>query len=272
MPGGNPKKPVTTADEVTVLTVADLHQSRKLYEELVQAVALHKPDVVALVGDCLHAGEDFKGRLTVQQCAATLNALPCQEVVFARGNHEDENWVEFAKYWRSTKRPLVALNGEVFTFGPLVVVGFPCLLGDESHFLEEREPLPYDTSEWLMPLIRLQGAPARSLWLVHEPPKGTPLSKAGSVVEGNQEWTDAVENFNPMLVISGHDHLTPQKTKRWHCKLGTTTCINVGQTDHGPLHYCVVKAQFGAATPCLPLGIEVSAFPANQTVCILKCA
>ena len=248
-----------------MLTVADLHQSRNLYDELVQAVALHKPNVVAVLGDCLHAGEDFKDRLTVQQCAATLNAQPA-EVIFVRGNHEDENWTEFAMHWRSTKRPLVALNGEVFKFGPLVVVGFPCLLGDESHFLDGRDPLPYETDEWLSPLIRMHGKPTRTLWLVHEPPKGTVLSAAGSVVEGNQEWTDAIEQVSPFLVISGHDHMTPQKTKLWHCKLGTSTCVNVGQSEHGPLRYAIVKAQFGAATPCLPTEVSVTAYPQKETV------
>jgi Icc-related predicted phosphoesterase len=267
MATGKPKTSAPNIVEVTVLTVSDLHQSRKLYEELTKAVALHKPDVVAVVGDCLHAGEDFKDRLTVQQCAATISALPA-EVVFARGNHEDENWVEFAKHWRCTKRPLVALNGEAFKTGPLVIVAFPCMLGDESHFLEGRDPLPYDTEEWLLPLLRLHGAPARTLWLIHEPPKGTPLSQAGSVVEGQQEWTDAIERFNPMLVVSGHDHITPQKTKRWHCKIKNSTCVNIGQSDHGPLHFTLVKAKFASASPCLPSAVEVTAFPANETICI----
>jgi len=265
MASGKTKTTTPKTTEVTVLTVADLHQSKKLYEELVQAVAQHKPDVVALVGDCLHAGEDFQGRLTIQQCAATLNSLP-SEVVFTRGNHEDENWVAFAKHWRSTKHSLVTLNGEVFKFGPLVVVGFPCMLGDESYFLEGREPLPYETDEWIMPLLRMHGSSARSLWLIHEPPKGTPLSAAGSVVEGHQEWTDAIERCNPLLVISGHDHLTPIKKNRWHCKINNSTCVNVGQSDHGPLHFILVKAKFSSASPSPPSAIEVSAFPANATI------
>ena len=267
MVSSKPKTKASESTEVTVMTVADLHQSRKLYEELKKAVALHKPNLVAVVGDCLHAGENFKNRHSVQQCAATLNALPA-EVVFVRGNHEDKNWVELAKYWRTTKRPLVALNGEVFKLGPLVVVGFPCMLADESHFLEGREPMPYDADEWLTSLSRMHGAPARSLWLVHEPPKGTPLSQAGSVVEGHQEWTDAIERFNPMLVVSGHDHITPVRKKRWHCKINDSTCVNVGQTDHGPLYYTVIKAKFASASPSLPTAVEVTAYPSKEMICL----
>jgi hypothetical protein len=43
---------------VTVLTATDLHQNRQLYADLRKAVVEHQPDIVAIVGDCLHAGED----------------------------------------------------------------------------------------------------------------------------------------------------------------------------------------------------------------------
>jgi hypothetical protein len=60
---------------ITVLTVADLHQSQELYQQLTFAVAEHRPDVVALVGDCLHSGDDMNGRLAVADCALALCSL-----------------------------------------------------------------------------------------------------------------------------------------------------------------------------------------------------
>ncbi len=39
--------------QVKVLTVADLHQNRRLYDLFAEAVGTHRPDVVALVGDFL---------------------------------------------------------------------------------------------------------------------------------------------------------------------------------------------------------------------------
>ena len=77
--------------EVTVLTAADLHQSRKLYQDLRTAVEKYRPDVVAMVGDFLHAGVDFENRLSVVECAAVLGSLPCRRIIFVRGNHEDES-------------------------------------------------------------------------------------------------------------------------------------------------------------------------------------
>ena len=106
-------------------------------------------------------------------------------------------------------------------------------------------------------------------WRGHDKPFSLEMTHTlfrGSVVEGHQEWTDAIERFNPVLVVSGHDHITPQKTKRWHCKIKNSTCVNVGQSDHGPLHFTVIKAKFASASPSLPSAIEVSAFPANETI------
>ena len=40
-----------------VLTVADMHQTRLHYRSLVLATQEHRPDVVAIVGDALHAFE-----------------------------------------------------------------------------------------------------------------------------------------------------------------------------------------------------------------------
>jgi hypothetical protein len=58
-------------------------------------------------------------------------------------------------------------------------------------------------------LAQVHGASFRTLWLMHEPPNGTPLSAANTVVSGNQEWTEAIEYFNPRLVVCGHDHWHP---------------------------------------------------------------
>jgi len=147
---------IAVKNMVTVLTVTDLHQDRRLYEELAHAVTQHKPDIVAIVGDCLHAGEDMQGRLSVTECAKRLHDLPCQEVVFVRGNHEDENWTEFAEYWRKRTRPLHTLHGDIFKIGPLCILGFPCYMGDESHFLEKRKPL-FGASKWIRALSKVHG-------------------------------------------------------------------------------------------------------------------
>jgi Icc-related predicted phosphoesterase len=254
------------SSKLTLLTVTDLHRRAVLFEALSEAVAERKPDILALVGDFLHAFNDEQGRVTTEECARLLSKLPCPEIVFVRGNHESANWLFFAEEWRKSGRPLHALNGEVFVRGPLTFVGFPCLMGDETEFIGGREPLAMDPAEWLPKVIRRTGSAARILWLMHEPPAGTPLSSPASVVEGNLEWVWAIKHFSPWLTISGHDHLTPIHSDRWHHRIGQTICVNAGQTVSGPLHYCLVEVAFRSVSPSLPTRMAVTAYPWEETV------
>ena len=93
---------------IKVLTVTDLHRRGHLLELLGEAVARHQPNVLALAGDVLHSFGFFPNfrRRRVEDCARLIAALPCQNIVFVRGNHEDEHWLPFAETWKKTKRPL----------------------------------------------------------------------------------------------------------------------------------------------------------------------
>ena len=178
--------------KISVLTVSDLHQSAGLYAELSQAVARHQPDMVGVLGDCLHAGEDIDDRLSVAECAKQLSSLPAKEIVFVRGNHEDMNWFEFADSWPTKTHPLFTLNGEVFKQGPFCMVGFPCHMGDEMALTATKGEIPPEPDDWLKPLLRLQGRAIRTLWLMHEPPVETTLSDGHSVAAGNPFGNEAV--------------------------------------------------------------------------------
>ena len=255
---------------VTVLTAADIHQRKPLYDELERAVKRHRPDIVALVGDFLDAGDRCAGRFTATECAEHLSRLASPHVVFVRGNHEEDAWQAFAAAWNGTGRQLNALHGEMFVHGPMVLVGFPCLLGDETSYLGPRQSLPADATEWLLSLLRARGSAMRTLWLMHEPPAGTPLSETDGPLAGNPEWIEAIERFEPWLMIFGHDHETPVRRNRWHFNIGRTQCVNVGQSDTGLLHYCLVQAEFPKSTPCLPTTLQVTAFPWRKTICCPK--
>jgi Icc-related predicted phosphoesterase len=151
------------------------------------------------------------------------------------------------------------LHGEAFCHGPLLVVGFPCLLGDEDAFRSVRPMLGVDASEWLEPLARKHGEAMRTLWLMHEPPRGTPLSVETGPIAGNIEWTDAIERYSPKLVVFGHDHHTPRYRKVWAHRLENgTLCANVGQD--ATLRYLHIEMDFEGAEKSLPEQIKVS-FP-----------
>lgn len=246
-----------------ILTVTDIHQSKVLYDQLAVAVRIHTPDVVALIGDFLDGADDRHLPLTKVECAVRLSTLPCREVLLISGNHEGGGWPVFAAAWRKTGRPLRSLHAEAFTLGPMVVVGFPCLMADDYCFIEGREEVPRDVGRWFTPIAKTYGPASRFLWLMHEPPTGTSLSKATGVLAGNIAWTAAIERFTPMLCVFGHDHETPLHQNRWHEKLLQTQCVNLGQKLDGPLHCCVIEAIFQRPTPSLPTSITVTAYPHN---------
>ena len=256
------------SSKTSVLTVADLHRNGALLEALEKVIAGHRPAVVALVGDFLDAGEDHEGRVTTRVCAQLLARLPCAAIVFVRGNHEEVEWSEFAKHWETQGRAVPALHGEAFHHGPMTFVGFPCFMGDESAFPGDPPPLPTGSDEWLPEVMRSEGRASRTLWLMHEPPADTPLTESESPVEGNPERVQAIGRFSPWLTASGHDHGTPIKTHRWYDRIGQTTCVNVGQTENGPLHYCLIEAEFQDAARSLPIRMQVTAYPWKETIAL----
>lgn len=252
---------------IKIIAAADLHRRKRLYKNLASAVGLHKPDIVALVGDFLHDGGEEPQLFSDADCALFLSRLDVPELVFVRGNHEDDAWLNFESAWRKMGRPLHALHGEVFLNGPIAITGFPCSLGVEDPFLGERPPLSDDAFEWFPNLLEVSRGAARTLWLMHEPPTGSPLAAKGDgPLSGNREWNKAIARFSPLLTVSGHDHSSPIRNGRWYRKIGRTVCVNVGQARSGPLHYSLVEAAFSSAKPSLPSTLRVTAFPWNQTI------
>jgi Icc-related predicted phosphoesterase len=197
------------------------------------------------------------------ECGKRIAALPVKTTVFVRGNHEHDNWHEFAAAWHRRRQKLITLHGEAFIEGPLVIVGFPCLLGNEDAFRGDRPFLKVQPGTWLRPLLKKFGLSMRTLWLMHEPPRGTPLAPESGVIAGYREWMDAVEWFMPKVVVFGHDHTSPRRKKIWNHKLACgTTCINVGQDT--PLRYTVIEMAFASEKPSLPTAINIMASVEKQ--------
>lgn len=254
------------SNSIRILTVADLHQSARLHSQLAAAVDRHRPDVLVLLGDFLDVPGTGTGMLSVAACGDAIARMQVPEVVVVRGNHEGWNFLEFSEAFTSTGRQFRSLHGEHLTHGPITMIGFPCLLGDETAFTLHKPPLPTCSDGWLPHLVRRIGPAARTLWLMHEPPTGTPLSVSSGPISGNRDWTNAIHRFSPRLVICGHDHLTPLKTGRWHYRIGDTVVVNVGQPHDPEVHYLLVEAlptgsSLGAMAP-----IRLLSMRWNQTL------
>lgn len=241
--------------KIKVLTVTDLHLHKALYDQLIEAVAEHAPDVVACVGDFLNdeeiASTQDSPTLSPEAAANALTGLPC-EVVFTRGNHELDLWDRFETTWLSSGKKLNALHGTAFTYGPLVMVGFPCWMGLDEHYAKNRPLDRYFPDEWLDPLMVEAGPAGRTLWLLHEPPS----PDISSFESYEAMWCEAVESHQPLLTISGHDHQTPIRTGKWKTKLGNSVCVNAGQRPK-ELIYCLIDFEFDVTIPSLPITFGV---------------
>jgi Icc-related predicted phosphoesterase len=235
-----------------VLTVTDLHQRRGLYQQIRVAVEIHKPDLVAVVGDFIDQDlpSDDPELLPLNEAALELAGIT-GEVVFVRGNHEDMKWPLFERTWLEAGRELHALHGSAATFGPLVVVGFPCGMGRDIFYGTNGRRLDdYSPDKWLAPIMDRTGAPGRTLWIMHEPPS----RKLAETFFTSGEWSQAVKDYQPLVTVSGHDHNTPLKSGCWHTRIGRTISINLGQRVHPPgkLLYCILDFSFPGDQPCFP--------------------
>jgi len=79
-----------------ILTLGDVHQYRVLLLELDRAVARVRPAAVAFVGDLLDSNGSGPGMAGLEECAELMAHLQTPELVFVRGNHEEDNWPAFA--------------------------------------------------------------------------------------------------------------------------------------------------------------------------------
>lgn len=230
-----------------ILTASDLHLHHGLYHQLEQAVAKHKPDVLALVGDFLDGRFPRPpGLLSPSAAGWLLSNLPCQ-VVCVRGNHDDAEMPDFMDGWNQDRPPLLALHAEMVVVCGIHITGFPCWLGDECIYAEIAIQRPFRkgagrnvTLDWLDAMInRHCPSLTRSLWLMHE----APVTGIASRIAVCDDWRPLIESRQPDVVVCGHDHSTPIVTGVWNVRHGRTWIINTGQA-HSPeslLRYCLLE-------------------------------
>lgn len=230
------------------MTVSDLHLHPGLYHQLELAVAEHKPDVVALVGDFLDGRfPPPAGLLSPETAGGMLSSLPCQ-VVCVRGNHDDSEMPDFVTGWNPNRPPLLALHAEVAVVCGIPITGFPCWLGDETFYTRvalqrasrKRGDMSGGIFARLAALINWEHpALTRSLWLMHE----APVTGIASRIAVCDDWRYLIESRQPDVVVCGHDHSTPFVTGIWNVRHGHTWIINTGQahSPESPLRYCLLE-------------------------------
>ena len=192
-----------------ILHVSDLHL-RLDWFAWVTAQA-HQYDAIAISGDLLNQFDKTPSQ--VETWSSLLKAFPCsvaRPLLICSGNHDVLPDIRNAKrllssaWLRDLSRPGLVVDEETWAGTPRIGVVPWC----------GRPQAPWTWPE------------SAEIVVVHAPPAGTSLAVAPNSArdDGDPEVTDAIREYQPRLVLSGHVH-EPQK---WHTFLGRTLCLNPG--------------------------------------------
>jgi len=267
-----------------LMVLADVHQSEKHWELLIEAVWDNKPDLVAIAGDLLPKYDGILAQLAflprLREYASAIRTAGA-ELVFILGNDDNEQavpemekgdqlglwhyvpdrvkkikgyefcgcpWINdypFAyKYW------VAAENKADFAIHP-VQLGPPAVINSSN----EIETIP-DLEGYLKGKISIRESlentaallnnMAESIWLIHCPPVKMDFDLCGSGDRvGSPEVYRFIANNQPLLSIHGHIHEAPACNGGiWAKKLGRTICIQAGQ-PYDELNYVTLDLRGG---------------------------
>lgn len=196
-----------------ILIVTDLHRIKSLYLRLFEAVNYHNPDLLCVVGDFL-ADNDDNELLSVPAVTLFFCSLKCR-VIFVPGvNDKTNDLALFYSIMVDEKKDFPMLSASAYKLEKLVIVGFP-------------EKNLCDNPRLWIPRLRFGYGPSCNfLWLSHQVPT---LSGLGNESYTNPMLSEAIEEYEPRLVVCGGDHYMPLLTGKYMVEKGKTCVVNVGQ-------------------------------------------
>lgn len=125
-------------------------------------------------------------------------------------------------------------------------------------FLNKRE-LPMSVDEWeeyrqnkleylenILDNLPKSSDNKKAIYVFHNPPYGIGLDMCmnGSQV-GSKTMIEFIRNSNAYMSLHGHIHESPRVSGLWYNKLGSTICIQPGQTEMGNEHlnYVIIDTE-----------------------------
>ncbi len=268
-----------------VLALADVHQSERHWEMLIEAVKEENPALVLIAGDLLPKYEGILAQVAfvprLKDHAVTIRSLGA-ELILILGNDDNQlvipqmeegdreglwhyipdrarevkgyhfcgcPWIRdypFAyKYW-------VAPDGPNEIYIDPVQLGPPAVINSDNEIaiiadLEEYLSKKQSVKESLENMANQIGDIGFSIWLIHDSPSGIDLDLCAT---GNRVGNPAVYRFllekQPLLSIHGHIHEAPTYNGGiWAARIGETWCIQAGQRE-SELSYAVFELEEGA--------------------------
>ncbi|MEK6950129.1 MAG: metallophosphoesterase [Nanoarchaeota archaeon] len=188
------------------LVFTDIHENRKVLQELVQRAQQDDIHFVVCTGDFSTFG---RGADIVLK---SFNDLGKKFIVIP-GNHEDkEGWLDQAV------RPFpncLNLHDRFMKIDDYLFLGY----GGDGFAMEDAR-FRKVAREWYG---KYNGQ--KLVLLTHGPPFGTMLDRLGNRHVGNKDYRDFIERIKPKLALSGHLHETFGAMDM----IGSTRCVNSGK-------------------------------------------
>lgn len=262
------------------MVLADVHQSAVKWRLLVETVREQKPDLVAIAGDLLPKDEGILAQLSyipaLKEYASAIRTAGAELILIA-GNDDNQlvvpelekgdreglwhyaadrvrevggyqfcgcPWIRdypfVYKYWVAAEtgdNPCI----DDFQMGPPVIINRHNELEeipDLEAYLKSKPSIDASLEDMFGQLKD----PARSIWLIHQPPVDMGFDLCGS---GARAGSSAVYDFllrrQPLLSVHGHIHEAPLVNGNiWAKNLGRTLCIQAGQPD-GEIFYAAFE-------------------------------
>lgn len=209
------------------LVISDLHGNLEVLDKMDEA--FKKADGVIFAGDFAKFGNEETGLPALEKLCSKHDAI-----FSVIGNCDNPSFIEETeKHDISVEKQLVIYEGLAFSGS-----------GGGSKFTGTT---PNEKSEEeLMADFKIITEQGEQEWnnliaVSHNPPKNTDCDKiSGGVHVGSELFTQFIEQYKPLAVVTGHIH-----ESAGICKVGTTTVINPGPLLEGKYAWLEVAKENG---------------------------
>lgn len=209
------------------LVISDLHGNLEVLDKMDEA--FKKADGVIFAGDFAKFGNEETGLPALEKLCSKHDAI-----FSVIGNCDNPSFIEETeKHDISVEKQLVIYEGLAFSGS-----------GGGSKFTGTT---PNEKSEEeLMADFKIITEQGEQEWnnliaVSHNPPKNTDCDKiSGGVHVGSELFTQFIEQYKPLAVVTGHIH-----ESAGICKVGTTTVINPGALLEGKYAWLEVAKENG---------------------------
>ena len=240
-----------------ILYTADLHGNPEYYEKLIKKAKDTEIKAVVLGGDLCPKGAGTLEQAVNRQKGflksffiGELSKIK-KDVFFIMGNDDFRANENLFINENNALNNLKYINKKRFSLFTKNIVGYsfvnptPFRLKDWEKFEDNKREIPGQLHDYeirtaereegtieqdLQDFIKLSN-PKKTVYVIHAPPFNTKLDVIASGAHvGSRAIRAFMEKEQPYLTLHGHIHESPQMSRSFIDRIGSTICINVGSS------------------------------------------